>query len=428
MTVNGAVAAPDEPVAIDDRASADGLNATPEVGAVMQRYSVQGEWLQLALRGLLAVFVVCVAVFVTPVYHETAFYAIAIAYAVWATLLTARTWRHGPTSSTRLIWVELFVDLGALGALTLIAGASAKTTWTQDVLVRGFYALPLLAATQLRPRVSALLIAPTVAVYFFTSVDWRLDNDDEPWGSILLRTLILVAVGVACIILTYIQRSRVATIGRLYRDRSDLLGQLTTIEDRERRGLAESLHDGALQYILAARHDLEDARELGDPEAFQRLERALSESGRLLRSTVAELHPAVLQQAGLAHALRDLVRKAEADGSFMAELDVDGWSNELRTPVDVLLYATARELIRNVVKHARAQCLRVSLRCQDGTARLVVEDDGQGIPDGAVERSLSQGHIGVASYRVKVEAAGGAFTLAHASPRGTLAEVVLPCR
>lgn len=167
----------------------------------------------------------------------------------------------------------------------------------------------------------------------------------------MLHTLVLAGLGVRAVALSAIQRSRVGTISRLVRDRTDLLGELMDTEGREWRELAEHLHDGALQYVLAARQDLQDAREYGDDEAFARLEQALGETSRLLRSTVAELHPAVLEQAGLTSALRDLA--ANAQGISVA-VETDGWDAELRTPADGLLYAAARELLTNVVKHAHA--------------------------------------------------------------------------
>ena len=115
------------------------------------------------------------------------------------------------------------------------------------------------------------------------------------------------------------------TIGRLAQARSALLAELTGLEERERRALSEHLHDGALQYVLAARFDLDDARETGDPAAFDRLEQALAESSRLLRSTVAELHPAVLARAGLPSALRDLAAAAAARGGLAVDVDAEGW-------------------------------------------------------------------------------------------------------
>ena len=414
-----------EPALSSDRASAVELGSSPVFDSTVVEHSYSGIRLQLLLRGVLVGFVALAMVVFPPDHDRLACRVVVIAYAVWAALVAERTWRRGP-APLRLMWLDLSVDLAALGVLTLLAGASARQTWTVDVLVNGFFLVPLLAATQLRPSVSAIIVGPTVAVYFAAIVATRVANGLEPWGSILLRTLVLAGVGVGCILLSYIQRSRVATIGRLARTRTELLGELATIEDRERRDLAESLHDGALQYVLAARHDLEDARELADPHAFARLDRAITESSRLLRSTVAELHPAVLEHTGLAHALRELVHHAEASGGFSAVLDVDGWSEDLRTSADNLLYATARELLNNVVKHARAMKVQLSLADQGELARLVILDDGRGISDRVVEQSLRRGHIGLASYRVRVEAAGGNLTLSRAWPSGTRAEVNVP--
>jgi two-component system NarL family sensor kinase len=240
-----------------------------------------------------------------------------------------------------------------------------------------------------------------------------------------LETALLAAMGIGCVGLSRVQRSRVRTIGGLAQVRTQLLGDLMAIESRERRMLAEHLHDGALQYVLAARLDLADARDRHDERAFGRLEVALTESGRLLRSTVTELHPAVLKDAGLAKALGALARSAAERAGCALELDVSGWS-EVGTSADELLYSTARELLANVVKHARATNVRVILRQDQARATLTVEDDGTGIATGAAEGSAATGHIGLASHRVRVEAAGGALSLRPRSPRGTIAVVTLP--
>jgi two-component system NarL family sensor kinase len=208
-------------------------------------------------------------------------------------------------------------------------------------------------------------------------------------------------------------------------DRTSLLTEVITTEDRERARLAERLHDGALQYVLAARHDIEDVQT--DPAALDRLDEALTESSRLLRSTVAELHPAVLERLGLAQALRDLARTTEARGGFAVTLELDGWEEGVRSPADGLLYATARELLSNVVKHAGASAVHINLGRSGELAQLVITDDGRGIPDGAVEASLDGGHIGLASHRVRLEAAGGGLSMTGATPSGTIATVDVPC-
>ena len=136
-----------------------------------------------------------------------------------------------------------------------------------------------------------------------------------------------------------------------------------------------------------------------------------TESSRLLRSTAAELHPAVLEHAGLARALRQLADSAAPAGRPAIAVQLDGWRDEFRTSVDGLLYATARELLSNVVKHADASSATVTLSHERGRACLEVADDGRGIDVEAAERSLEGGHIGLASYRARVEAAGGTLSL-----------------
>jgi two-component system, NarL family, sensor kinase len=397
------------------------LAEQPELYRILIEHAYRGFRIQVMLRAVLVTFVVLVVVFTPPVHDRGGCYAIAAVYAVSS---AGVSWlvRRGGEQPLRLIWLALFVDLLALAALAIVASQSAKQSWTADVVVNGFFLIPVIAATQLRPWVCAAVAAPTVAVYLASSIASKQANT-EPWGSILLRTAVLAGVAAGCVLLSRTQRSRVLTIGRLVSDRNELIGELVTIEGRERRELAESLHDGALQYVLAARQDLDDARHEGDAESFERLDHALRESSQLLRSTVTQLHPAVLEQAGLLPALRDLARTVASRGGFSVDIDADGWAEGLRTSVDGLLFATARELLTNVVKHAGATAVHIGLSRQDGRARLTVTDDGRGIGAGELERRLGEGHIGVASRRVRLEAAGGRLTLRAGQPTGTVAEV-----
>src|SRR5664280_2768428 len=129
---------------------------------------------------------------------------------------------------------------------------------------------------------------------------------------------------------------------------------------------------------VAARLDLEDARETAEPAAFDRLDQALTQSAQLLRTTVSELHPAVLEQSGLAAAVSGLARTAADRGGLELAMDVADWPASARTRADLLLFGTARELLANVVRHADADRLRVELSLLSGRAELVVTDDGVG--------------------------------------------------
>lgn len=402
---------------------AAGPTPAPEVMRIVVANAERGTVLQLAVRGILAVFVVGTLVLLPPPVGAAACMVIAGAYVLAVIGLTV--WLvNGGATALRWGWLGLYLDLLALSALCLVADNSAELSWTSFVLLGGFFLLPVMAATQVSWQVCAGVVVPTVVFYAVEAVLTREAND-EPWASVALRVVVLAGVGAAAIGLTLIQRSRVLAIQELVADRTHLLSELMSVTESERRTMAEELHDGALQYILAARMDLEDAQDQADPKAFDRLDQALTQSSRMLRATVSELHPAVLAQSGLAAAVQSLATTAAERAKLQLTLEVDGWPAGTRTANDLLLFGTARELLANVVKHARATRLLVRLALTGGSATLTVADDGVGVDEAEMTRKLSAGHIGLDSQRVRVESAGGTFRISGRSPllRGTAESV-----
>lgn len=203
----------------------------------------------------------------------------------------------------------------------------------------------------------------------------------EPWPSILLTT-----------------------------QRTQLLQDLLELETLERQAISERLHDGALQYVLVARQDVEYVRE-GSGEAIERIDEALIECSSLLRDVVRELHPEVLARSGLKTALETLASSIGARDGLSVEVDARTWPD-----VDHVLYGTAREALTNVVKHARAHNVWLDLVLTGGRATLRIADDGVGVSDARLAKSLEEGHIGIASTRTKVLAAEGLFDIRATSP------------
>jgi two-component system, NarL family, sensor kinase len=396
----------------------------PGLGEVIIEQAFRGARLQRILRLLLVGFFAAVLIFVPPDEDLVLCWLIIVAYGVWS-LVVGLVVRLGGLSVLRWVWLAIGVDVVAVAALTLVAAEAEPLSWTAYLLISGFYLVPLIAATSLSPWICAAAVTPTVGVFLVASLVTR-EVEIEPISSPILRTALLAGVGVGCVLLSRLQRSRVLTIGGLVRDRSELVGELLTLEQREQRDLAETLHDGSLQYVLAARQDLEDLREPEREAEFDRVEYALSESSRLLRSTMAQLHPAVLESAGLPAALRDLATTMSDRGRLPVDLDVSGWPAKARTSADSLLLNTARELLTNVIKHAEARRAELKLILKGKTARLQVSDDGRGMGDVDLERRLADRHIGLASRRIRVEAAGGLLTISAAVPHGTVVTVEVP--
>jgi two-component system NarL family sensor kinase len=392
------------------------------VDDVMATHAARGARLQAWLRVGVVAFVWACLLLERPIDHVGWCYAVAVAYPVlWA--LTMPFLGRSRTSGPDLSWLPLALDIAVLGVLTMLAGLSAEESWTAYVIVNGFFLLPVLAATQLRPRVGVALAVPTVGVYVLSSVTTREANG-EPWSSLLLRVAVLVGVCVGSVALSRIQRSRVLDIAALATDRAGLLVELAGVEKHERRRLSEALHDGALQFVLAARMDLEDVRD-GDPEAVDRVDHALTQTAGLLRRTVSELHPAVLDQAGLVRAVEDL-GEALRDRGYAVEVHVEGMPVRPATEADRVVFGAVRELVANVVRHSGAQSVVLDVRQHDGQLVAAVTDDGAGFDEQSAARQLAAGHIGLASQRLRVEAAGGRLVASRGEPRGTRMTVTLP--
>lgn len=98
---------------------------------------------------------------------------------------------------------------------------------------------------------------------------------------------------------------------------------------------------------------------------------------------------------------------------------------ELRDPTDPLIFGVAKELMSNVARHSRARSARIALHALDGVCHLEVTDDGVGFTAAQAASQLADGHIGLASHRTRVEAAGGSFTVDHRSA-GTRVDVLVP--
>ena len=403
--------------------------STPDLVSVLQRYVLAGFRLQLALRLVLAAFLGTTLVIERPQHRFWLCILILAVYlaivALWAAWAFTRQ-RPRERLSPPVAFAVLLADVTVVGALTAITGIASPHEWTSDVLSQGLFLIPIIAAAQLSAPVSAIMAVPTLLS--FVVANWlNQAANEEPWPPILLHAAVLVALAGGSVVLSYIQRSRIRTIRKLLEQRNLLLDEMLGLETREQTELSERLHDGALQSVLAARYDLAAIRAAGSTEALDRMESALTDSVHLLRDVVRELHPEVLDRSGLRAAVEQLAHTVAERADLTVDLDVDGWPEGIRTDVDRILFGCAREITNNVVKHARAGTVQISLDLANTMARLHIRDDGVGMGDVDLTRVVEEGHIGLASIRTKVLAADGSFDI-DSDSTGTEMTVRVPVR
>ncbi|MEP6648990.1 MAG: hypothetical protein ABJA74_03640, partial [Lapillicoccus sp.] len=126
------------------------------VAEVLATHAARGARLQAGLRLGVVAFVWGCLLLEPPTDHVGWCFAVAVVYPVVWALIMAWTGRHR-ASGADLTWLPLVLDIAVLGSITVLAGLSAQDSWTAYVVVNGFFLLPVLAATQLRPRVGVAL-------------------------------------------------------------------------------------------------------------------------------------------------------------------------------------------------------------------------------------------------------------------------------
>ena len=383
--------------------------------------------LQAALRVLLVAFIGATLLLTPPSVDVGVCFAILAAYAVivgvWGAWAFRRTDYASVSMRESITLLAIGCDVAVISVLTVLTGWSSPDSWTSNILRTGLFLIPLIAAAQLDPFISAIVAIPTLGAYLAVALITQTENL-EPWDSILLNAVVLAGLAGGAVAVSFIQRAKERVIGNLALQRTQLLEELISLEKRERQALSERLHDGALQYVLVARGDLEEV-ETDSAVEVARVNSALTECSKLLRDVVRELHPEVLSRSGLKAAVGALADSIAARGELAVAVAADTWPDDERSGADYVLYGAAREISTNVIKHAQAATLTFDLERDHDTALLRIADDGIGIPDDALERSVQNGHIGMASTRARILACGGRFEIRKKSP-GTEIEISLP--
>jgi two-component system NarL family sensor kinase len=208
------------------------------------------------------------------------------------------------------------------------------------------------------------------------------------------------------------------------RERELLLRRAIDASNTERKRIAGELHDGVVQDLAGISYSLSAAADrangstpAGVKEALQEGASVTRQSMRQLRSLLVDLYPPNLGREGLEPALRDLVEPLVVRGTS-ASVDVPT-ALELDRETEELVYSTAQEAVRNVLKHAEAHSVSVHVERDRARVRLVVEDDGRGIAPGEVGHRRAEGHLGLALLEDRAAGAGGRLTLSSAPGRGT---------
>jgi signal transduction histidine kinase len=212
-----------------------------------------------------------------------------------------------------------------------------------------------------------------------------------------------------------------------------LATEITLAEERARRKLASELHDGPAQNLAGMAMQLAALkRGLTDRLLVERLteaEQVLADTTLQTRTLMLELAPPGLHECGLIEALRWLADRVANQQRLVVTVEDDGLPKPLEDQISVLLFQTVRELLQNVVKHARSK--RATVRCavSDDALCLDVVDPGVGFEVQTINRLPTRhGGFGLFSIRERLKLMGGSIDIHSIVGEGTTVRIRVPLK
>ena len=210
----------------------------------------------------------------------------------------------------------------------------------------------------------------------------------------------------------------------------DLAGRLITTQEAERSRIGSDLHDDVNQQLASFSIALSNVkrrlRDVGDAtvrEELTLLQQRTIDLADVIRNLSHELHPGVLQHAGLSAALKghcaEFGRQHAIEVTLSAVDDLDGIPHDIA----LCLYRVAQEALRNIAAHAGAHKAQVILKSTEESLELVIADDGQGFN---LTEAQGVGGLGLISIDERVRLVGGSLTINTELQRGTQMRVQVP--
>jgi PAS domain S-box-containing protein len=204
-----------------------------------------------------------------------------------------------------------------------------------------------------------------------------------------------------------------------------LASELLLAEERERRRLAQDLHDDLNQTIALARlklgHVLDQLQGSARAQA-QEIVALINQANESARSLTFQLSPPILHDLGFEPAVQWLVEDVGKRYGLQILLEGPADPSPLSERIRVLLFRAVRELLINVAKHAGAMHTKVGLQRTDGCIRIVVEDDGQAFD----ARIVGSRGLGLSGIRERLSHMGGEMIIETAAGQGTRVTLVAP--
>lgn len=203
--------------------------------------------------------------------------------------------------------------------------------------------------------------------------------------------------------------------------------ELLTAQEKERRRVAQEIHDSIGSFLAAIKFKIEDVlSEAGDKNL--QAESALKSVTPVIQGAIDEtrriqmaLRPSILDDLGILATIKWFCRQFESTYTHISiKQEIDIQEDEVVDPLKIIIFRVLQEAMNNIAKHSKADLVLLFLRKTKKEIQLVIQDNGQGfdLPEAQSRKSITRG-LGLSSMRERTELSGGSFTIESIQGKGT---------
>jgi signal transduction histidine kinase len=227
-------------------------------------------------------------------------------------------------------------------------------------------------------------------------------------------------------------KQRTVELDRTNQNLRELSARLLQLQDDERRRIARELHDSVGQMLAALGMNL--AAVGTDIERLTKISNTVNDSAALVKELSQEvrtishlLHPPLLDEAGLASALRWYVEGFAQRSKIEVDLEFPKDFGRLPREAETAIFRTVQECLTNIHRHSESPTDTIRIAATDNHVRVEVEDRGKGIPPEKQFEMTSSGTpgVGIRGMRERLRQLGGSLDI-HSNGKGTLIVAQLP--
>lgn len=200
-------------------------------------------------------------------------------------------------------------------------------------------------------------------------------------------------------------------------------------EEKERRRIAQDLHDGVGQLLSAAKlnlSNLDSKLSVQTEEQKLAMQNALSlvdDSVKEVRAVSHNMMPNTLIKLGLASAVREFITKLGNAPTLKVDLEIVGLDTRLDNQVETVLYRVIQEIVNNIIKHAKASQISMQLIRHETELNVMIEDNGVGFDTAKLDNFEG---IGLKGIQTRIEFLNGSVHFDSVIGRGTTVIIDVP--